>query len=260
MLPPHRHPVVSRALSDDSGRHGGVSSATGGRAGLGPSGMRNSGIGRGGPGPRPHSHQYQSSAADTMPVRRYTYDEPTLSSDNRVAMAPPHQHQQHGLPSFGKMEAANRDTPDRSNSQSAPPGGERGGGLQRQTSAGPGVMGDVGGTEYAAPVPRHHHGGRHGNAPGSSAVDLVSGGGAQWDRDPARNTMAFASMKYPPNTFPSGGAYGESTLFEQVHRQQTSDGKSNSSINAARALGGDLTGRAVGLGERGVGEMGGRGG
>lgn len=40
--------------------------------------------------------------------------------------------------------------------------------------------------------------------------------GAQWDRDPARNTMAFASMKYPPNTFPSGGAYGESTLFEQV--------------------------------------------
>lgn len=50
----------------------------------------------------------------------------------------------------------------------------------------------------------------------ASLVRVVSRTAAQWDRDPVRNTMAFATMKYPPGTFPSGGVYGESTLFEQV--------------------------------------------
>ena len=28
--------------------------------------------------------------------------------------------------------------------------------------------------------------------------------------------MAFATMKYPPGVFPSGGVYGEGAVFEQV--------------------------------------------
>ena len=47
--------------------------------------------------------------------------------------------------------------------------------------------------------------------------EFTGGGGtARWDRDPARDTMAFATSKYPPGTFPPGGVYGEGAIFEQV--------------------------------------------
>ena len=42
------------------------------------------------------------------------------------------------------------------------------------------------------------------------------GSGARWDRDPVRDTMAFATMKHPPGVFPPGGVYGEGAIFEQV--------------------------------------------
>lgn len=139
-----------------------------------------------------------------------------------------------------------RDLPDRGWSQSAPPlgnaGGPHGAGgtMTGRMGGNHGVIGGRGGgIEYAAPVPRHHRqheGGGHNLAAigslsastsagmgkegssngGVSASGVGGGGGARWDRDPPRDTMAFASSKYPPGCFPSGGVYGEGAIFEQV--------------------------------------------
>lgn len=146
-----------------------------------------------------------------------------------------------------------RDLPDRGWSQSAPPlgnaggphgGAGTGGAMTGRMGGNHGVIGGRGGggggIEYAAPVPRHHRqhegGGHNPAAIGSlsasnnaalgkegvsnggsvSASGVGGGGGARWDRDPPRDTMAFASSKYPPGCFPAGGVYGEGAIFEQV--------------------------------------------
>lgn len=101
-----------------------------------------------------------------------------------------------------------------------------------------GVVIEGGATEFAAPVPRHHlhqnqnHGNVRSAAGDGSSAGLMAetpgragtGGTAQWDRDPPRNTMAFATMKYPPGTFPSGGVYGEGVLFDHVRFGIQSEG------------------------------------
>lgn len=102
--------------------------------------------------------------------------------------------------------------------------------------------GAVGDTTFAAPVPRHlrepgkNEGGggggggvyhKNGGSPSVSAAAsglLMKGeragggvgGAARWDRDPVRDTMMFSTMKYPPGSFPPGGAYGEGAIFDQV--------------------------------------------
>ncbi|CAM9957528.1 unnamed protein product, partial [Ectocarpus sp. 13 AM-2016] len=54
---------------------------------------------------------------------------------------------------------------------------------------------------------------------GGGVVGGAGGAVARWDRDPVRDTMAFASMKYPPGSFPPGGMYGEGAIFEQLPLQ-----------------------------------------
>lgn len=134
--------------------------------------------------------------------------------------------------------------------------GRHGSRLSPQDAGGMGLVGGGGGggagpgrTEYVAPVPRHHRqqqqqhqqqhqqhqhqhqqqlgGGGRQSAPATAAAaaaaaaaaltrEFTGGGSARWDRDPVRDTMAFATMKYPPGSFPPGGVYGEGAIFEQV--------------------------------------------
>lgn len=72
-----------------------------------------------------------------------------------------------------------------------------------------------------------HDGGGRQSAPATAAAaaaaaaaaltrEFTGGGTARWDRDPVRDTMAFATSKYPPGTLPPGGVYGEGAIFEQV--------------------------------------------